>query len=164
VQFSITVRHSSFLMVATPLLRSRGRRRLCRTTDSLEVSCSPFSVAQQIAGGANMVAFNASLEGAVALRTGAAGGRRQIAWFDRSGKEISKLGDSGFLLDPSLSRDGKYIAVRRQVEAANSIWVLDSKEGAFTQFTSDQVDGGGSFPTSSPEGAESFSVPIRARA
>jgi eukaryotic-like serine/threonine-protein kinase len=122
-------------------------------TDRLEVIGSPFPVAQQIAEGPNMAGLSASPAGTIAVRTGATGGRRQIAWFDRAGKEIGKVGDSGFLLDPSLSRDGRYIAVRRQVEAASGIGLLNGRDGVFTQFTSGQAGGGGSFPLWSPDGS-----------
>jgi serine/threonine protein kinase len=137
------------------LFFSRQRALFAQRFDPvrLEVSGSPFPVAQQVAGGPNMAALSASLAGTIAFRTGAPGGRRQIAWVDRSGKEIGKVGDSGFMLDPSLSRDGRYVALRRQVEAANSIWLLGSTDGAFRQFTSGQVGGGGSFPLWSPDGS-----------
>src|SRR5262249_31947715 len=118
----------------------------------LEVSGSPIPIAQQIAGGANMVALSASMAGPIAYRTGAAGGKRQLAWFDRTGKQIRKVGESDFLLDPSLSRDGRYIAVRRLVDTNNSVWLLDSEAGLFKSFTSSRSNGSG-FPMWSPDGS-----------
>jgi Tol biopolymer transport system component len=141
--------------VSGHLFFSRQRTLFAQRFDigRLEVTGSPFAVAQQIAEGPNMAALSASLAGTIAVRTGATGGIRQIAWIDRAGEEIGKVGDSGFLLDISLSRDGRDIAVRRQVEAASSVWLLNGRGGALTQFTSGQAAGGGSYPVWSPDGS-----------
>jgi Tol biopolymer transport system component len=94
-----------------------------------------------------------SMTGLLAYRTGAAAGRRQLAWVDRSGKQVQLLGESGFIIDPSLSRDDRYVAVRREFDGANAIWLVDVLQGTFRQFTSGQSPSGGSFPVWSPDGS-----------
>jgi Tol biopolymer transport system component len=88
-----------------------------------------------------MVALSVSAAGLVAYRTGSASGRRQFVWFDRSGKQIERVGASGFSLNPSLSRDGRYVALTRDVDGTDQIWLLDTGRGEFRQLTS-----GGGFP------------------
>jgi eukaryotic-like serine/threonine-protein kinase len=133
------------------LVYSRQRALFAQRFDinRLEVIGDPVPLGQQVAGGPNMTAVSASATGLLAYRTGAAGGRRQLAWIDRSGKEVQPVGESGFLIDPSLSRDDRYVALRREVDGNSAIWLLDIRQGTLKQFT----PSGGSFPIWSPDGS-----------
>jgi hypothetical protein len=55
--------------------------------------------------------------GLVAYRAGGAN-RRQLAWFDRSGKALGAMGapDENNLSSPSVSPDGRRVAVWRTVQ------------------------------------------------
>jgi hypothetical protein len=118
----------------------------------LELSGNPSPVAEQVAvtlRGAP--ALSASAAGSIAYRTGSAVVQQQFVWFDRSGKEIGKVGDpSGSLISGSLSPDGRRVALTREVNANMDVWLLDLGRGVLTRFTSDAADD--IFPIWSPDG------------
>jgi Tol biopolymer transport system component len=60
---------------------------------------------------------------------------RQLTWFDRQGKEISKVGPPGVYEDVVLSPDGKRAAVSRTVDSNVDIWTIDLERGLPTRFT-----------------------------
>jgi eukaryotic-like serine/threonine-protein kinase len=111
-----------------------------------------FPVAERVVSTRGAV-VSVSGTGSIAYRASSPGARRQFVWFDRSGKEISRVGDSvsTTLSAPSLSRDDQRVALYRGVNAGNpDIWVLEAKRGVFTRFTSDAADDVG--PVWSPDG------------
>ncbi len=59
----------------------------------LELAGNPFPVAERVASSPAGAAVSVSGAGSVAYRTGATGVERQFAWFDRSGREIGRVGD-----------------------------------------------------------------------
>jgi Tol biopolymer transport system component len=78
-----------------------------------------------------------------AYRTGSAGGgERQLTWFDRSGHQLANVG-APFLstqLSPSLSPDGRRVALFRLVNGNIDVWLLDVEHGVPTRFTFDSAD------------------------
>lgn len=62
-------------------------------------------------------------------------GDRQLTWYDREGKEISKVGQPGNYMDLVLSPDGKRAAASRIVDGNADIWVIDLERGLPTRFT-----------------------------
>jgi Tol biopolymer transport system component len=77
---------------------------------------------------------------------------KQFTWFDRSGKELERLGaptpvDSG---SPALSPDGKTVAFARTVEGNTDIWLLDLEKETYSRFTSDPARD--NFPYWAPDG------------
>jgi eukaryotic-like serine/threonine-protein kinase len=120
--------------------------------DRLELTGKPFPVAEGVSGDrANPVTV--SRTGSIAYRGGSGGTHRQFVWFDRSGTEISKVGDAvtTTLSQPSLSVDGHRVAFYRGVSANPDVWLLDLRRGAFSRFTSDPADD--VFPVWSPDGS-----------
>jgi dipeptidyl aminopeptidase/acylaminoacyl peptidase len=104
-----------------------------------ELSGAPLAVAQEVAYGgiANTAAISASAAGPIAYRTGSSGGKRQLVWIDRDGKEVAKIGEAhdfgpSYL---SLSPDGRQAAVQRGVEGNADIWLLDLIRGGALRFT-----------------------------
>ena len=81
-------------------------------------------------------AFSVSLTGVVAYRSGSAV-RRQLTWFDRSGKPVGVLGepDGSGQTAPVLAPDEKRAAVFRAVQGNNDIYILDALRS--TRFTFD---------------------------
>ena len=77
-------------------------------------------------------------------------GRRQLTWFDRTGKLLGTLGapDENELVAPSLSPDGRRVAAHRTVQDNTDIWIFDAART--TRFTFDA--GRDLFPIWSPDG------------
>ena len=61
----------------------------------LELAGNPFPVAEDIlfSGAVNISALSSSDAGSIVYRTSAASDERQFLWFDRSGKEMGKVGE-----------------------------------------------------------------------
>ena len=69
----------------------------------------------------------------VSLKGGAR--QRHLTWFDREGREISKVGQPGEYINSVLSPDGKKTAVQRRVDGNSDIWVIDLERGMPVRFT-----------------------------
>jgi eukaryotic-like serine/threonine-protein kinase len=81
----------------------------------------PENVADTVAySSASTGAFSMANDGTIAYRTGGAQ-QRQLQWFTRTGEPLGALGSPGDLSMPSVSPDGKRVAVGRD----GDIWVLD---------------------------------------
>jgi serine/threonine protein kinase len=119
------------------------------------LSGTPFVLAQGIAVDPvmNLAALSASAAGPIAYRAGLGGGQRQLAWFDRSGKALAKVGalDNAGSTNPSLSPDGELLARNRTVDGNNDVWVLELGRSVLSRFTFDTAFD--IFPVWSPDGA-----------
>jgi Tol biopolymer transport system component len=75
----------------------------------------------------------------VAFRTGGAGGRRQLTWFDRAGKIVDTVGapDTGVLTGTEVSRDGRRVAVNRMLNGNLDIWLIEITKGALSRLSFD---------------------------
>ncbi|MFN0084423.1 MAG: protein kinase domain-containing protein [Blastocatellia bacterium] len=99
----------------------------------------PVHLADRVKPGSVTVSEN----GVLTYQTIGGINKQQLAWFDRSGTLLEKIGSpeivkvSGGFLVPRLSPDEKRIALARgDSEAANNdIWLLDLVRGAKTRFT-----------------------------
>jgi serine/threonine protein kinase/Tol biopolymer transport system component len=59
----------------------------------------------------------------------------QLAWYDRAGKSVGRVGEPGEYRGIALSPDGNRIAVHRHQEpGGGDIWLVD-QQGTFTRFT-----------------------------
>ena len=106
-----------------------------------ELSGSPHPVAERVAFGgvASATALSASAAGPIAYRTGSTGGKRQLVWFDRSGKPLSAVSDplSSGPAYMSVSPDYKRLAVQRSTDGNADIWLLSLDRGGAVRFTTD---------------------------
>jgi serine/threonine protein kinase len=107
---------------------------------ALALTGNPFSVAESVvidAASTNLAALSSSAAGRLVYRTGSASRQRKLVWFDRSGKEIAKVGDpdDDGALNPSLSPDGRYVALQRTVNANPDIWLIDIARGVRSRLT-----------------------------
>jgi Tol biopolymer transport system component len=96
-------------------------------------------------------AVSTSDAGLVIYRAGSGVRLRQFIWFDRSGAEIAKVGEpipNG--LNPSLSPDGRRVALHAEVDANVDIWLLEAGRGLANRFTTDPTVE--AFPIWSPDG------------
>lgn len=88
------------------------------------------SVAEPVAADTtfSLAAVSVSAAGLVAYREGG-NSRRALRWFDRSGKALGSLGapEDSNLLYPSLSPDGRQVAVNRTVQGNQDVWVTDGE-------------------------------------
>ena len=64
---------------------------------------------------------------------------RQITLFDREGKVVRRIGETGLYNQPSFSPDGTRLAVMKndQVAGTQDIWVMDIASGKSTRITND---------------------------
>ncbi len=98
-------------------------------------------------------AMSVSANGVLVHRGGGAE-QRQLVWMDRTGRVLGRVGptDDKGLAYPSLSPDGRRVAVSRAIDTGTDIWLLDVNRGAFSRLTSDPGNDIG--PLWSPDGAQ----------
>jgi eukaryotic-like serine/threonine-protein kinase len=125
--------------------------------DRLELSGEPSPVAEKVAEPDpsattpwNLFAcFSASTNGVLA-HWNRASANTQLAWFDRQGKQLGTVGAPGDS-SPSLSPDGKRVAITRSVSSNTDIWLLDLARSTASRFTFDPAGELG--PLWSPDGS-----------
>jgi Tol biopolymer transport system component len=119
-----------------------------------ELTGDPETLADPVGedpGGFALGGFSVSADGRVAHRAGG-GERRQLTWYDRTGKTVRMASRSeGFLRYPELSPDGRRVAVDLTVQNNRDVWLMDLERGGSIRFTFDAgIDGA---PVWSPDGA-----------
>jgi Tol biopolymer transport system component/tRNA A-37 threonylcarbamoyl transferase component Bud32 len=121
----------------------------------LKLTGEPVPVAERVGALIFNGFFSISANGALAYRTGVSSGNRQLAWFDRQGKQPATAFEPGPYLDLSLSPDGTRAAILRGSTANADFWLHDFTRGVSTRFTFDQKageTGAGKGPVWSPDG------------
>lgn len=126
-----------FLRDTTLVAQPFDTRRSVLTGDA-----SPIADQIRISGSLQPYAyFSASENGALAYQMGAETASSQLAWFDRTGMQISVLGDPAAYTDIELSPDGKRASVSIPDEGkGRNIWIYDVARGLRTRFTFDPAD------------------------
>ena len=105
-------------------------------TSKLELIGDAFPVMENVAfSGANSYShFSVSDNGTLVFWKGSDVGR-QLAWFDRTGKQIATVGPPGTYNDIMLSPDGTRAAIQK-IDGGNSdIWIMDLIRGVPLRFT-----------------------------
>jgi Tol biopolymer transport system component len=106
--------------------------RLSGAPTPLEEYVSSFSVAQN-----DTLAFTKDVA-------------TELAWFDRTGRQIASIQNSDGLGNPALSPDDSRIAANRRVTIGRGIWLIDVTRAVASRFTVDS-----SFqPVWSPDGRD----------
>jgi len=120
---------------------------------NLKLSGTASPVAEDVGSGRTDSALSVSDGGSIAYRSRSAPVERQFAWFDRSGKEISRVGEAVTrnLAQPSLSPDGQRVVLYGNPEGNPDIWIFETKRGVFSRFTTHPADD--VMPAWSPDGA-----------
>lgn len=82
------------------------------------------------AGGDNTVVYSASA---------AAGVLSALVWYDQSGKELGRVGTPGVIANPSITPDGKHVAVDiADLKTANiDVWIEDLSDNTASRLTFD---------------------------
>ena len=105
---------------------------------TLQLAGEPFPIADQVAYNDSNSYENVAVSqnGTMVYLSGGAS-KRQLTWFDRSGKQQETVGPLAYINDIVLSRDGKRVAMQR-LDAGNSdIWLMDLVRGVPSRFTFD---------------------------
>ncbi len=78
----------------------------------------------------------------------------QILWFNRSGKKLGEVGAPGYFMSPSLSPDGRNLAVSVYSPEAStsSIWIYNLAQGTRTRLTFPSPPDSDAEPMWSPDG------------
>jgi eukaryotic-like serine/threonine-protein kinase len=122
---------------------------------SLTLIGEPFQIAERVAfdPARYAAAVSASSDGVIVYRAGSVARGRQFVWVDRTGTEVRRIGDPDIAgsLDPSLSPDEHRVAFYRTMNAQPDIWLLDTRRGVLSRFTS---EGRALRPIWSPDGSE----------
>jgi len=100
------------------------------------------------------VVFDASNHGVMAYQLGSRVSGNQFRWYDRSGKELGVLGEPQIEFQPSISPDGKQLAVGMADGGYSRLWVYDLTAGDRKQITFSKYDNGS--PIWSPDGSHIF--------
>ena len=119
----------------------------------LAVTGTPFRVADGIGDltrNGNVGAVSASNAGALAFRAREVRPLPELVWFERAGREISRIPDAGDYSQPALSLDGRRLAVTRILNGNEDIRVYDLERGGWTRATTD--DARDTQPVMSPDG------------
>src|SRR5579884_1855799 len=130
------------------LLFQRDGRLLAQPFDEkrLMLSGNPDVIAENFTFGAAAVGlFSMSNGGTLVYRYGP-NLQSAMVWFDRSGRETGHLDQSDVWLNPTLSPDGKRVAVIR----SDAIWIFDLMRNTSSRFTFGP--GIASLPIWSPDG------------
>ena len=121
--------------------------------DKLQVTGDPFPIAEQV--GYTVLGykslFSVSQTGVLAY-SNINSWKTQLAWIDRSGRQVSVVGQPGYHFQTTLSPDEKQIAVDDLDSQGNrDIWLIELSRGNPSRFTFDpSID---AFPVWSPDGS-----------
>lgn len=87
-------------------------------------------------------AFTAADDGTVVYNSTLGGALSVLTWYDRSGKELGRLGDVAIQANPAISPDTTRVAVDvNDTKARNiDIWIMNVNTGTNTRFTFDPAE------------------------
>jgi eukaryotic-like serine/threonine-protein kinase len=112
--------------------------------DRLQTTGEPVPVAEDVRVNSDngRAAFSASASGVLVYRTGVALLPVQLAWVDRSGKDIGKVGQPKAYRGIDLSPDGQRIVLHLHEPISGTVtpgggglWLLDTTRGTESRFT-----------------------------
>jgi eukaryotic-like serine/threonine-protein kinase len=105
----------------------------------VEPSGEPVPIAEHVAvnGATARTLFSASQTGALIYQSGESSGGWDLLWFDRDGKRTGAIAQADRYLAPTLSPDGKSLAVMifAGAQGIGDIWVFDLTRGTSTRLT-----------------------------
>ena len=108
--------------------------------DAGELTGDAFPLTEGIGTGGQGLAHFSGAENGTLIFTSGDSMNRQVAWFDRSGRELQTFGDPAPMFNPALSPDETRVAVEiddPQTTRAD-IWMIDLRRGAQSRLTFDE--------------------------
>lgn len=93
-----------------------------------------------------------SLNGVLAYQSGGEAEAFRLGWYDRAGKLIQEFPPEAGGIDPELSPDGRFAAIRKQSGTGSDIWLVDLARGSSTRFTFGSEGNVYAVPVWSPDG------------
>jgi WD40 repeat protein len=131
---------TSAVVAQDHLLFQRGTALFAQPFDlaRFEVRGEPVQIADPVNSAFNGISsVSASRDGKIAFRSGIPGDRRQLTWFDRSGRKLDSLGeiDASRIAGPGLSHYGRRVVAGRTLNRQGGIWVFDLVRGGWTRLT-----------------------------
>src|SRR5580698_6211733 len=100
-------------------------------------------------------AFTVSTNGILVYASAGTGVNSQLTWLDRAGKTIGTLGEAGLLMRPSISPDGKRVAVGiSPSDTREKIWIYDVERGARIPLVGEESGPNLYHPIWSPDGKQ----------
>jgi Tol biopolymer transport system component len=125
------------------LLFARTNTLLAQPFDprSLSLSGEPIQVSDVVTftDFYSLSSFSISDNGLLVMIAGRIG-NRQLAWFDRNGKQLGVVGAPAEYNDVVLSPDGKRVAVQRIDSNGSDVWMIDADRALPSRFTFDLVN------------------------
>lgn len=87
-------------------------------------------------------AFSVAWNGTVVYHQRTGSSLSQLTWYDRTGKELGRVGEPGLLANPRISPDGNRISVdiADPKEKNIDVWIDDLRRGTSTRFTFDPAE------------------------
>jgi Tol biopolymer transport system component len=130
---------SAAIYSANHLLYVRRSTMFAQPFDAarLNVGGQAIAIANDVGTPPSAAPCSASDNGVITYRAGAIAGLRQLAWLDRSGKELGLIGELMSTSSLALSPDDRWIAVSRSVDGNPDIWLFDADRGRPLRLTSD---------------------------
>jgi eukaryotic-like serine/threonine-protein kinase len=126
------------------LFHVRGNTLFAQPFDlrRLEFTGEPVPLAQDVialGAGAGFSVFSVSPAGRLIYQAGDSFERMELTWRDRQGASLGVLGASAEYQEPSISPDGRRVAVVivEEDRHAEDVWLLDLERDVRTRFTSD---------------------------
>jgi serine/threonine protein kinase len=118
----------------------------------LETTGKAFTIAEKTSPAQGNLSISTSRTGTIVYRPRPLNQQpRQFVWFDRTGKKIEEVGDPDDTVgSPSLSPDGRRVALAKRVGANADVWLLELARGVFTRLTFHGAADGS--PNWSPDG------------
>ena len=110
--------------------------------EQMQLSGEPTPVAEQVVNSnAGVADFSTSENGILVYLGGFDTALEEFVWFDRSGRQLGRIGGPGAYESPTLSPDGKRLAFESvdPLTGNQDIWTMDLDRGVSPRFTFDAV-------------------------
>jgi len=130
------------------LLFGRGDALMAQPFDvgRMEIRGEPMAMPDDVSfvAAPNFLNFSVSQTGLLVFSSGTVEVERQLAWYDRQGKLLSRLGSPEYSTWPQISPDGKKLAIRLVTPPGGvDVWVYDLSRGVHMRVSFSAVPGSG---------------------